>query len=115
MKLQMKELDIDTYNATFERLASAAEWEADAKGTIARYRAGLRENVHRRVVNRENLPTTMNNGRRPREKRSAGSKSYKAQDSSVPAETSHVTSTRTKPGTNTRPIPRRTTNTFQWT
>jgi hypothetical protein len=59
MKLQMKELDIDSYNATFERLANAAKWEPDAKGTIARYRAGLRENVHRRIVNRENLPTTM--------------------------------------------------------
>jgi hypothetical protein len=59
MKLQMRDLDIDTYNAMFERLAAAAEWEADAKGTIARYRAGLRENVHCRVVNRENLPTTM--------------------------------------------------------
>jgi hypothetical protein len=59
MKLQMKELDIDSYNATFERLANAAEWEPDAKGTIARYRGGLCENVHRRIVNRENLPTTM--------------------------------------------------------
>jgi hypothetical protein len=59
MKLQMKDLDVDTYNATFKWLASAAEWEPDAKGTIARYRAGLRENVHRRVVNRENLPNTM--------------------------------------------------------
>jgi hypothetical protein len=59
MKLQMKDLEVDTYNATFERLAAAAEWEPDAKGTIARYRAGLRENVHRRIVNRENLPTTM--------------------------------------------------------
>jgi hypothetical protein len=59
MKLQMKDLEINTYNATFERLASAAEWEPDAKGTIARYRAGLCENVHRRVLNRENLPTTM--------------------------------------------------------
>jgi hypothetical protein len=32
MKLQMKDLEIDTYNATFERLAAAAEWEPDAKG-----------------------------------------------------------------------------------
>jgi hypothetical protein len=46
MKFQMKELDIDTYNATFERLANTAEWEPDAKGTIACYRAGLCENVH---------------------------------------------------------------------
>jgi hypothetical protein len=59
MKLQMKELDIDTYNTMFERLASAAKWEPDAKGTIAHYQVGLRENVHRRIVNRENLPTTM--------------------------------------------------------
>jgi hypothetical protein len=59
MKLQMKELDIDTYNTTFEQLAAAAKWEPNAKGTIARYRARLRENVHRRVVNWENLPTTM--------------------------------------------------------
>jgi hypothetical protein len=40
MKLQMKDLDIDTYNATFARLANAAGWEADAKGTIDRYRSG---------------------------------------------------------------------------
>jgi hypothetical protein len=59
MKLQMKDLEVDTYNATFERLAAAAEWEPDAKGTIAHYRAGLRENVHRWIVNQENLPTTM--------------------------------------------------------
>jgi hypothetical protein len=55
----MKDLDVDTYNTTFDHLAAAAEWEPDAKGTIARYRAGLHENIHRRVVNRENLPNTM--------------------------------------------------------
>jgi hypothetical protein len=59
MKIQMKELDVDTYNATFEHLANATKWEADAKGTIARYQAGLCENMHHQVVNRENLPTTM--------------------------------------------------------
>jgi hypothetical protein len=59
MKLQMKDLNVDTYNATFEHLANTAEWEPDAKGTIARYQAGLHENMHHRVVNRENLPTTM--------------------------------------------------------
>ena len=46
MKLTMKDLDVDTYTATFERLAAAAEWEAYAKGTIARYRFGLNEGVH---------------------------------------------------------------------
>jgi hypothetical protein len=56
MKLVMKDLDIDTYTATFECLAATADWEPDAKGTIARYRQGLRENVHRRILNCENLP-----------------------------------------------------------
>jgi hypothetical protein len=59
MKLQMKELDVNTYNMMFEHLAAAAKWEPDAKGTIAHYRAGLCENVHHCVVNWENLPTTM--------------------------------------------------------
>jgi hypothetical protein len=59
MKLQMKELDVNTYNMMFERLAAAAKWEPDAKGTIARYQAGLCKNVHCCVVNQENLPTTM--------------------------------------------------------
>jgi hypothetical protein len=59
MKLQMKDLDIDTYNTTFEHLAATTEWEADVKGTITCYWASLRENIHCRVVNQENLPTTM--------------------------------------------------------
>jgi hypothetical protein len=53
MNLKMKDLDIDTYNATFARLANAAGWEADAKGTIDRYRSGLREAIQRRVINRD--------------------------------------------------------------
>jgi hypothetical protein len=59
MKLQMKELDIDTYNATFARLANAAGWEEDAKGTIDRYRSGLREAIQRRIINRDTMPDTM--------------------------------------------------------
>jgi hypothetical protein len=59
MKLVMKELDIDTYTATFERLAAAADWEPNAKGAIARYHQGLRENVHHRILNCENLPADM--------------------------------------------------------
>ena len=59
MKLEMKNLDIDTYTATFERLATAAGWEPNAQGTIARYRGGLTEAVHRRILFRENLPVTM--------------------------------------------------------
>jgi hypothetical protein len=59
MKLVMKDLDINTYTATFECLAAAADWEPNAKGTIAHYRQGLRENVHHQILNWENLPTNM--------------------------------------------------------
>jgi hypothetical protein len=37
MSLKMKDLDIDTYNVTFARLANVAGWEADAKETIDHY------------------------------------------------------------------------------
>jgi hypothetical protein len=47
MKLVMKDLNINTYTATFKRLAAAANWEPNAKGMIARYQASLQENVHR--------------------------------------------------------------------
>jgi hypothetical protein len=117
MKLQMKELDIDTYNATFERLANTAEWEPDVKGTIARYRAGLCENIHCRVVNRENLPNHHGtSGRKQQQgRKSVESKSCKALDSLAHTEISHVTSTHIKPGINTHPIPRQTTSTSLWT
>jgi hypothetical protein len=59
MKLQMKDLDIDTYNATFARLANATGWEEDAKGTIDRYRSGLREAIQRHIINRDTMPDTM--------------------------------------------------------
>jgi len=59
LKLTMQGNDIDTYTATFERLAAAAEWEPDAKGTIARYREGLRRNIHRKILERERWPSNM--------------------------------------------------------
>jgi hypothetical protein len=59
MNLKMKDLDIDTYNATFARLANAAGWEPDAKGTIDRYRSGLREAIQCRVINRDKMPDSM--------------------------------------------------------
>jgi hypothetical protein len=59
MKLTMKDLDVDMYTATFECLAAAADWEPNAKGTIARYRQGLRENIHCCILNHENLPADM--------------------------------------------------------
>jgi hypothetical protein len=59
MNLKMKDLDVDTYNATFAHLANAARWEPDAKGTINRYRSGLREAIQRRVINRDKMPESM--------------------------------------------------------
>ena len=41
MKLTMTGWDIDTYIATFERLALAAGWALDTEGTIVRFREGL--------------------------------------------------------------------------
>src|SRR6266702_2107334 len=45
MKLEMKNSNIDTYIATFKHLADAAEWEANAKGTIARFKVGLQDHI----------------------------------------------------------------------
>ena len=58
-KLTMKDLDVDAYIATFNRLALAARWEVDALGTIDKFADGLKDNIHRRVLNRETEPTTM--------------------------------------------------------
>ena len=55
----MKDLDVDVYIATFNQLALAAGWEADALGTIDKFANGLKDNVHCRVLNRETEPTTM--------------------------------------------------------
>ena len=59
MKLTMEAWDIDNYNVTFNRLASVAGWEHDSQGTIARYRSGLRNVVHRKILDRENWPVDM--------------------------------------------------------
>ena len=61
MKLTMKDLDVDSYIATFERLAAAAKWDVSAKGTIDRFTRGLRDNIHRRVINRDKEPITWDN------------------------------------------------------
>ena len=56
MKLTMKDLDVDSYIATFERLATAAKWDVSAEGTIDRFTRGLRDNIHHRVINRDKEP-----------------------------------------------------------
>jgi hypothetical protein len=55
----MQNLDINTYNATFACLASTAEWEPDAKGTVDRYHQGLKSNIHRKILERKLWPTDM--------------------------------------------------------
>ena len=51
MRLTMKDLNIDSYMATFERLSLAVGLELDAQGTIERYQCGLRNNVHWQILN----------------------------------------------------------------
>jgi hypothetical protein len=58
-KLTMKGLDVDIYIATFTRLATAAEFELDSKALVGRFRSGLTERVHHRILNRENIPKTL--------------------------------------------------------
>src|ERR1700744_64053 len=55
----MKDLDIDTYTATFEQLTAATKWEPNMKGTIAHYRGGLREQVHCCILNHDTIPVNM--------------------------------------------------------
>ena len=59
MKLTMMGWDIDTYIATFERLALAAGWALDAEGTIVRFREGLSKGIHSKALDRDKIPRTM--------------------------------------------------------
>ena len=59
MKLTMAGWDIDTYIATFERLALAASWALDAEGTIVRFREGLSKGIHGKALDRDHIPHTM--------------------------------------------------------
>ena len=55
MKLTMAGWDIDTYIATFERLALTAGWALDAEGTIVQFREGLSKGIHSCYVRVEHL------------------------------------------------------------
>ena len=59
IKLSMKDLEINAYIATFKWLIVAVGWEPTAGATIAKFCQGLRDNIHRWLINRENRPTTM--------------------------------------------------------
>ena len=59
MKLTMAGWDIDTYIATFDRLALAAGWELNTEGTIVRFREGLSKGIHSKALDRDTIPCTM--------------------------------------------------------
>ena len=59
MKLTMNGWDIDTYIATFKRLALAASWALNAEGTIIRFREGLSKGIHSKALDRDKIPRTM--------------------------------------------------------
>ena len=59
MKLTMAGWDIDTYIATFERLALTAGWALDAEGTIVRFQEGLSKGIHSKALDRDKIPRTM--------------------------------------------------------
>ena len=59
MKLTMVGWDIDTYIATFDRLALTAGWELNAEGTIVRFREGLSKGIHSKALDRDRIPRTM--------------------------------------------------------
>ena len=59
MKLTMAGWDIDTYIATFERLALATGWAVNAEGTIVRFREGLSKGIHSKALDRDKIPRTM--------------------------------------------------------
>ena len=59
MRLTMNGWDVDTYIATFDRLALAAGWDLDSEGTIAKFREGLTKGVHSKALDRNRIPRTI--------------------------------------------------------
>lgn len=59
MQLTMNGWDIDTYIATFDRLALTAGWDAGSEGTIAKFREGLSKGVHSRALDQDRIPQTI--------------------------------------------------------
>ena len=51
--------DVDTYIATFDRLALAAGWDANSEGTIAKFREGLSKGVHSKALDQDQIPRTI--------------------------------------------------------
>ena len=59
MRLTMNRWDIDTYIATFDRLALAAGWDLDSEGMIAKFREGLSKGVHSKALDQDRIPRTI--------------------------------------------------------
>ena len=59
MHLTMNGWDVDTYIATFDRLALAAGWDSDSEGTIAKFREGLSKGIHSKALDRDWIPRTI--------------------------------------------------------
>ena len=59
MRLTMNGWDVDTYIATFDRLALAARWDLDSEGTIAKFREGLTKGVHSKALDCDHIPRTI--------------------------------------------------------
>ena len=59
MCLTMNGWDIDTYIATFNRLALAAGWDLDSEGMIAKFREGLSKGIHSKALDRDRIPRTI--------------------------------------------------------
>ena len=59
MHLTMNRWDVDTYIATFDRLAIAAGWDLDSEGTIAKFQEGLSKGVHSKALDHNRIPHTI--------------------------------------------------------
>ena len=116
MKLTMAGWDIDTYIATFERLALVAGWTLDAEGTIVRFREGLSKGIHSKALDRDKIPRTMDEWKavartevaRAKEKYNAGlTNNQRHNQQNRPYNTTHHqprTSTQTNPNPNIVPM-----------
>ena len=116
MKLTMMGWDIDTYIATFERLALAAGWALDAEGTIVRFREGLSKGIHSKALDRDKIPRTMDEWKaaartevaRAKEKYNAGLTNTQCRNQqNHPYNTTHYqprTSTQNNPNPNIVPM-----------
>ena len=56
MQLTMNGWDIDTYIATFDRLALATRWDAGSEGTITKFCEGLSKGVHSKALDCDQIP-----------------------------------------------------------